>query len=312
MNCVLLLGGTDVTLAVAEAVVASGAQLSAVVSVAPQFSISYSREKITNVRRADLATWCEAHGIRHIAFESYAAILADLDGMQPDLCLVAGWYHMVPSNFRERFSCGCYGFHASLLPQLRGGAPLNWAILSGMNETGVTLFELGDGVDDGRVFGQERFPIGARTTIGELVKASRNACARLALSLLPAILDRSLAGRPQTGVPSYALQRRPEDGRIDWTRSVAEIDTLIRATGRPYPGAFTELEGEEIRVWSAAPADGLPKVLGLPGQIACIAESGFPCVVAQDDMLVIHEATDTDGECRLDKLRKSGHKRFAR
>lgn len=312
MNSVLLLGGTDVTLAVAEAVVASGAQLAAVVSVAPQFSISYSREKITNVRRADLATWCEAQGIRHIAFESYAAIPADLDGVHPDLCLVAGWYHMVPISFRERFPCGCHGFHASLLPLLRGGAPLNWAILSGMSETGVTLFELGDGVDDGLVFGQERLPIGARTTIGELVEASRSACARLTVSLLPAMLDRSLVGRPQTGVPSYALQRRPEDGRIDWTRSVAEIDALIRATGRPYPGAFTDLEGEQIRVWSAAPADGLPRVLGLPGQIARIAESGLPCVVAQDGMLVIHEATGADGECCIDKLRKSGHKRFSR
>lgn len=312
MNRVLLLGGTDVTLAVAEAVLASGAQLAAIVSVAAQFPISYSREKITNVRTVDLASWCELHDVPHIAFDSYARILADLDGEQPDLCLVAGWYHMVPSSFRERFARGCHGFHASLLPQLRGGAPLNWAILSGLDETGVTLFELGDGVDDGRVFGQERLPIGPRTTIGELVEASRDACVRLTLSLLPAMLDGSLPGYPQTGEASYGLQRRPEDGRIDWTSSVAEIDALIRATGRPYPGAFTELEGEEIRVWSAIPADAFPQVLGVPGQIARIAESEFPCVVARDGLLVIREATDTEGACRIDKLRKSGHKRFSR
>lgn len=311
MNRVLLLGGTDVTLAVAEAVMASGADLSAVVSVAAQFSISYSRDKITNVRNVDLATWCERHNIRHIAFQSYDQVVADLDGVQPDLCLVAGWYHMVPGKFRERFPRGCHGFHASLLPQLRGGAPLNWALLSGLRETGVTLFELGDGVDDGNIFGQERFPIGARTTIGELVEASRSACARLTQTLLPAMLDGSLSGKAQTGVASYGLQRRPEDGRIDWTRSVTEIDTLIRATGHPYPGAFTELEGAEIRIWSAMPMDGLPQVWGIPGQIARISECDSPCVVARDGLLVIRDATDAEGACCIDKLRKSGHKRFS-
>jgi methionyl-tRNA formyltransferase len=309
-NSVLLLGGTDVTLAVAQAVHDSGVQLKGIVAIGDSFSISYSATQIQNVRNADLIGWAQQNDVDLIPFTTYEAVLDRFSGEIPAVCLVAGWYHMVPRRFRGVFTHGCFGFHASLLPKLRGGAPLNWAILSGSKETGVTLFEMADGVDTGLMFGQERFPITPRATIGELVAASRDACATLTRRHLRALLDGSATGRPQEGEASYGLQRTPSDGRIIWGRPRAEIDRLVRAVSRPYPGAFTLLGDERIHIWSTQLPEEAPLVLGSPGQLAILPQFDLPSVVTGDGLLLIAEATGADGNDCLDKLRKAGHKRF--
>lgn len=309
-NSVLLLGGTDVTLAVARATRDCGANIEAIVVVGDSFSISYSATRIQNVRNVDLGGWAQQSGIDLIPFTTYDAVLARFSNGPPAVCLVAGWYHMVPRRFREAFTRGCFGFHASLLPKLRGGAPLNWAILSGMEETGVTLFEMADGVDTGLVFGQERFPIAPRATIGDLVAASRDACATLTLRHLPALLAGTASGRSQDGDASYGLQRTPEDGKIDWAQPRAQIDRLVRAVSRPYPGAFTVLGGERIQIWATQLLEEAPIVLGAPGQLAILPQFNLPCVVTGDGPLLIAEATGADGDDCLDKLLKAGHKRF--
>ena len=310
MNGVLLLGSTDVTLAVADATLAVGVEIAGIVSVGGSFHISYSQDKVQNSRQVDISGWCLSHGIRHINFSSYDDVSRSVAQKPPILCLAAGWYHMVPRRFRLLFPRGCFGFHASLLPQLRGGAPLNWAILTGLRQTGVTLFELTDGVDDGMVFGQEQFEIASDSLIGELVAYSRDACRRLTENCLPALLIGALPGRQQEGAPTYGLQRRPEDGRIDWCQNAETIDRLVRAVSRPYPGAFSILEGEQIRIWRAYPAKALPKVFGQPGQIVRLGECSDPCVVTGDGLLAIREADGADGHCYIDKLRRSGHKHF--
>lgn len=311
MTGVLLLGGTDITLAVAGAALASGVRLSTVVGLPTAFSISYSRDKVASSRYADIAGWCARHGVPYLDFVSYDAILDRIAPDGPTVCLVAGWYHMVPRRFRERFSRGCYGFHASLLPQLRGGAPLNWAILDGLSETGVTLFEMADSVDDGLIMGQERFPIGRRAVIADLVRASQAACAALTERCLPALLAGACAGRPQGPGATYGLQRRPEDGCIDWRLDADTIDRLVRASGRPYSGAFSVLEDEQIHIWDSLPGAGLPRVLGAPGQIVRLDECPDPCVVTGAGLLIVRDATSAGGDACLDKLRKSGHKRFS-
>ncbi len=308
---VLLLGSTDVTLAVAQAVDAVGAQLSSIVTVGDSFSISYSEKRVANVRSADPAAWAQDKGVPIIPFTTYENVLERHQGKLPAICLVAGWYHMVPRRFRETFPRGCFGFHASLLPKLRGGAPLNWAILSGAKETGVTLFEMADGVDTGLIFGQESFPIAPNAMIGDLVVASRDACATLTMRHLAALLDGNAKGRPQEGEASYGLQRMPDDGRIDWAQSRLEIDRLVRAVSRPYPGAFTTLGEDRIQIWATRIPDEVPLVLGAPGQIVMLPDFDLPGVVTRDGLLLIEDATFPDGSGCLDKLRKAGHKRFA-
>jgi methionyl-tRNA formyltransferase len=309
---VLLLGGTDATIAVAQAILEVGVSLEAVVAIGQTFSISYSADPVVNARSVDIADWGRQRGVRVVPFVGYDRLIDQSRTTMPSLCLVAGWYHMIPRRFRARFTKGCLGFHASLLPQLRGGAPLNWAILADLSETGVTLFEMADGVDDGPIYAQEHLPIGARTQIADLVEASQQACANLVRNNLRGILAGDILPKPQTGVASYGLQRGPEDGRIDWRRSANEIDRLVRAVGRPYPGAFTAFEGNKLFVWSSEPAPTELVFYGAPGQIARTDESLRPYVVTGEGALRLVEARYADGADAMDALLRAGNKRLGR
>lgn len=310
MADVLLLGSTDTTITVGEAALCAGLRIWTVVSVGSSFSISYSDRPVLNARSVDIPLWARDHGVRSLQFESYDRVLSELGEVEIPVCLVAGWYHMLPRHFRNRFPHGCIGFHASLLPQLRGGAPLNWAILTGLETTGVTMLQLEDGVDDGPVYGQKSFPISPRTTIADLITASGEACAALVDELLPSILSGSAHPVAQQGAPSYGLQRQPEDGRIQWSSTSESIDRLVRAVGRPYPGAFSYLDGQHISIWRTEQLNNPPRVFGCPGQIARLPDVEFPCVVTGDGIIAVVEATDPTGVCAIRSIKRANQKRF--
>jgi methionyl-tRNA formyltransferase len=306
---VLLMGSTDFTLSTASAIERTGAKIGAIVHVGESFAISYARDKVRNYRSADIVGWCEANCAEAIQYSDISALTRATSGDRFALCVLAGWYHMAPRAFRNNFKRGCIGFHASLLPKLRGGAPLNWAILSGLHETGLTLFEVKDGVDNGPIHDQEAIPIGPRTYVGDLIEKSRLAAASIIERSLPGILSGKAAPREQTGEPSYCLQRTPEDGRIDWRLAAEDIDRLIRAVSRPYPGGLARLDGRELAVHRAQVAGDI-ELSGMPGQIANLSEISWPLVVCGKSSIAITEAQFSDGEDALPLLRKSSSKRF--
>src|ERR1051325_4726817 len=149
---VLLLGGTDLTLAIARRLVGSTTPLAGVVHLGTTVPISYSRTGLANVRHADLARWCRERGVPEQAFTDNHALGEFADQSGAEFLLAAGWYHIITAELRRKFPLGAAGLHASLLPQLRGGAPLVWAILSGAEQTGVTLFAPCEGIDEGAIY----------------------------------------------------------------------------------------------------------------------------------------------------------------
>ncbi len=305
---VALIGATDLTLAIAAACRRVDLSPACVVTAERQFRISYAPDGVVNTRHADVAAWAAQAGVPcAVGADKLEPFLAE---QQPDFALVAGWYHIIPSRVRAKLGRGCAGLHASLLPQLRGGAPLNWAILTGLDRTGVTLFELGDGVDDGPIYGQRAFDVQARAEIRDLVAHAEAAAVELVETCLPKIAAGNLAPVPQAGEPTYALQRKPEDGEIDWTRPAEEIDRLIRAIGRPYPGARTRLDGEEIRIWRAFAPDDQPVVYGVPGQIFRSPKDGLPNVVCGRGILSIREAAGPDDRDVTVRLGDLAQRRF--
>lgn len=311
MLSVLILGSTDLTLVAAEAVLEAGCALRGICHVGETFSISYADAPVRNVRFADVEGWCEAHGVEHIAFTGNADLAAALANHPADFALAAGWYHVVPASLRALFPRGCAGVHASLLPELRGGAPLNWAILNGARRTGVSLYALVDEMDAGPLYGQVEITIGPRTDVGELVEASRRATRALLGQSLPGIAAGTLTPRPQQGTPTWGLQRSPADGTIDWSRASADIDRLVRAVTRPYPGARTRLGGRTVLVWRGEPADAALRVLGAPGQIFVPPGWTHPVVVTADGALVIWQASfEADGADALPELLHSSQRRF--
>lgn len=144
---------------------------------------------------------------------------------------------------------GAFNLHGSLLPRYRGRVPVNWALLHGERETGMSLHRMVEKPDAGPLVAQESVPILPNDTAHAVFQ--KLVCA--AESLLMRTIPRMLAGE-HTLTPldltagSYFGGRRPEDGRIDWSRTAWEIHNLIRAVAPPYPGAFTEIQGKRLMI----------------------------------------------------------------
>jgi methionyl-tRNA formyltransferase len=144
--------------------------------------------------------------------------------------------------------------HGSLLPKYRGRAPVNWVLVKGETETGVTLHFMTEKPDAGDIVGQVAVPISFDDTALTLFGKMEDAASRLLADLLPRIANGEIPRRPNDlAHGSYFGGRRPEDGRIDWSRPAVEIYNLVRAVTRPYPGAFAALAGEKLTVWWAIP-----------------------------------------------------------
>jgi methionyl-tRNA formyltransferase len=196
--------------------------------------------------------------------------LAALDQLRPDIAFVIGWHQILRPPTLGRARIGMIGAHASLLPRDRGSAPINWALIRGERETGNSLIWLAEGVDQGAIIDQMAFPITPYDTCASLYQHVAAANRDMLLRLLPRLLAGERPGRPQPHGPEPLLpRRRPEDGRIDWCRPSGEVYDFIRALARPYPGAFSWLDGRRWTIWQAArlpPHDGAARP-SLPGTV---------------------------------------------
>lgn len=304
---IVLFGGTDLTLAITTFLVENGTPPLLCIGVDKSFSISYNHASI-NSRYAPLEDYCKANKITFWPFTNFKDISNSLKDLNPDIGFAVGWYHMIPSYIRDIFSYGVLGIHASLLPELRGGAPLGWSILLNKSETGISLFKLTDGVDDGLICGQKKFSISSTTTVTDLIELCEVASLELIENCLINLKNKDFSFMEQTGIPTYCLQRIPEDGRILWSQYDSDyVDRLVRATTRPYPGAFTYHKGTLIRIWKAQKAYD-PIVFGTPGQIFC--QNGRVFIVCQQGTIEILEAYSNEEENFLPVLLKSSHQRL--
>jgi methionyl-tRNA formyltransferase len=167
-------------------------------------------------------------------------LLEKVRALSPDFIFSFYYRRMLPAELLALARRGAFNMHGSLLPKYRGRAPVNWAILKGERETGATLHEMTAKPDAGRIVDQQAVPIGPDDTAVEVF--------RLVSEAAEQVLKRSLsalrAGTAQLRVQdlasgSYFGGRKPEDGRIDWSKSAREIHDLVRAVAPPYPGAFS-------------------------------------------------------------------------
>jgi methionyl-tRNA formyltransferase len=161
---------------------------------------------------------------------------------------------------------GAFNMHGSLLPKYRGRSPVNWAILKGESETGATLHEMTEKPDAGRIVDQEPVPIGEDDLAVDVFRKMTDAAEKVLERSLPGLLNGSAVLRPQNlAQGSYFGGRKPEDGRIDWSRPAREIHDLVRAVAPPFPGAFTELQGTRLRVLRTRLEPGRAPSPGGPG-----------------------------------------------
>jgi len=161
--------------------------------------------------------------------------------LKPDLIFSFYYRSMLPMSLLARARLGAFNLHGSLLPKFRGRAPLNWAILKGEAETGVTLHEMVAKPDAGRIVDQQAVPIGPDENALEVFRKMTDAAEAVLRRSIKNLLSGTAKLTPQDlAAGSYFGRRTPEDGRIDWSRSAREIHDLVRAVAPPFAGAFTE------------------------------------------------------------------------
>jgi methionyl-tRNA formyltransferase len=194
-----------------------------------------------------------AHGIpiyqpRSLRSEEAAVPLRD---WQPDVIVVAAFGQILRPHVLELPPSGCINVHASLLPRWRGASPIQHAIMAGDMLTGITLMQMDEGLDTGPMYVQETITITADDTSATVHDRLAQLGAALLSSNLATILRGDLTAQAQDdSLATYAPMIKKDDGQIDWERSAAEIDRLVRAM-TPWPGAYTDWEGQNLKILSA-------------------------------------------------------------
>ena len=188
-----------------------------------------------------VARLAQSRGIETLLSEEMNRLRERIRVISPEFMFSFYYRRMLPPEVLALARKGAFNMHGSLLPKYRGRAPVNWAILKGESETGATLHEMVAKPDAGRIVDQERVPIGPDETAAEVFAKVSDAAETVLKRSLPHLLAGTASLKKQDlSKGSYFGARRPEDGRIDWSKSALEIHNLVRAVAPPYPGAFTD------------------------------------------------------------------------
>lgn len=193
--------------------------------------------------------------------------LETLRALKADLQVVVA-FRMLPEQVWNMPPMGSVNLHGSLLPQYRGAAPINWAVINGEKETGVTTFKLKHEIDTGNILLQQGFPIGENETAGEVHDRMKEIGARLLVATVRELANGTMKekSQPDSRGPEISLKHAPkiftETCRIDFSKSTAAVHNLIRGLS-PFPGAFTEWEDKTLKIFRTEKEMILPS--GPPG-----------------------------------------------
>jgi methionyl-tRNA formyltransferase len=171
--------------------------------------------------------------------------LVHLKELSPEVMVVVGYGQIIPQNIIDLAPLGIINVHASLLPELRGAAPIQWSIARGYKRTGVTTMRIDAGLDTGDILLQWETPIGPNETAPEVSDRLAEAGADLLVRTLAAQYK---ARQQDNSLATYAPILTKEDGRIDWSNPAQQIHDLIRGF-QPWPGAHTSFRGQSIHLW---------------------------------------------------------------
>lgn len=173
-----------------------------------------------------------------------------------DWLFIIGWSQIAAENVLNAPKRGVLGIHPTLLPTGRGRAAIPWAILKGLNKTGVTLFKLDTGVDTGPIVDQVEIPLSESTDASALYDLVDEAHIVLMKKVVPALMaDELILQEQDDSLATEWPGRKPEDGEINLSGSVYDAERLVRAVTRPYPGAFVIVGGKRFVIWRAQVLD---------------------------------------------------------
>lgn len=220
-------------------------------------------------------------------------VLARFEAARPEAVVVVAYGLILPPALLNLPPLGCLNVHASLLPALRGPAPIPWAILRGLALTGVTTMRLDRGVDTGPMLLSRSTPILDMDTAGSLHDRLSILGAELLVETLAGLRNGTVKPRPQDELrASYAPMLKKSDGLVDWTRPAAELDRQVRGLD-PWPGAYTLFEGRILKLFRTWAIAGQ----GRPGEVRELLPEGLLVATGEGGLL-------------MEELQLAGHRRM--
>ena len=238
-----------------------------------------------------------------IGFQNLNApeIVAQVREWQPDLLFVVGLSQLVKSDLLSVPKLACVGFHPTLLPRGRGRAPVAWLVLDG-TPGAANFFVMDAGTDSGPILVQEPFDVSPTDDAERVTATLEQAIVRALDRWLPKLLAGEWNPQPQDDtLATYHGKRAPEDGWIDWAKSAHEIHTLIRAAGRPHPGAYSYLKDRKLLVWRAE-LDTVTPFRGVIGRVLLTDPQRGSLVQTGDGLIWLSEVAWGDGDQAKPKL----------
>ncbi|MFN3530009.1 MAG: formyltransferase family protein [Bacteroidia bacterium] len=205
------------------------------------------------------ATHTPLYKLNHINDEEVAEVLRQYE---IDWLFIIGWSQIASPEVIQVPKKGIIGAHPTLLPVGRGRAAVPWAIIKGLDKTGVTFFKMDEGVDTGPILDQFEIPLSSSETATELYAKVNEAHVQLIKQIWPKLQSNSIVGQVQDeSRASYWEGRTPADGELFPHMKVEEVDRLVRATTHPYPGAFITENDQKCIVWAGKPGEYQGKVI---------------------------------------------------
>jgi methionyl-tRNA formyltransferase len=230
--------------------------------------------------------------------------------MKPDVIFVFGWSQLLSKEVLDIPPLGCIGTHPALLPRNRGRHPLIWALVEGLEESGLTFFYIDEGTDSGNILWQKPFPITLEDDAQSLYEKIKSLASKAIREFLPQLEQGTAPRIPQDDSQATHWRKRSEkDGEIDWSCPTITTYNLIRALARPYVGAHTHLGDQKVRIWKTKlPQDSLPvEKQGLEPGTVFASEDGEFNVGTGDGYLTILECELPRGEQIEAGARLGGH-----
>lgn len=293
MTKVVFMGTPDFSVPVLQQIIEDGYE---VVGVVTQPDRPVGRKKL--LTPPPVKVEAEKHGIPVHQPEKIRQpeALEPILALQPDLIITAAFGQILPKSSLEAPKFGCINVHASLLPELRGGAPMHYAIVEGKEKTGITIMYMVEKLDAGDMLTQVEVPITETDTVGSLHDKLSAAGAKLLSETLPKLLKGELQAVPQNeALATFAYTIKREQEKIDWSKTGEAIYNHVRGFN-PWPVAYTTHEGAVMKIWWVEKY-----------AIASEQQSGEIIAIEEDGFVV---ATGNKTAVKIIELQPSGKKRM--
>lgn len=243
---------------------------------------------------ADLSELASNHGIPvfKITDINRTETIELIKSLNPDIIFVFGWSQIIKKEILSLPNMGCIGTHPAMLPRNRGRHPIVWALVQGLDTSGVTFFYLDESADSGDILWQRPFTISLDDDASSVYQKIKTLAGQGIHEFLPMLKSGSAPRTPQdNSLATYWRKREEKDGEIDWSSNSLVIHNLIRGLARPYVGAHTYLNGEKVLIWhSYPPPASIPSepsnVSELPGTIISLAGNNLEISTGDGRLIV--------------------------